>query len=804
MERTEDILVLADGSTVIMQSAVRDTTNGIVFFFRDSASGASHLDDDQMAVILGAHDIALVTLDIGKDETWDGTHCREALTLVKNHFAKYDPWFAFMAEGRACGPLYECLQQSEAYELAYLFVNPWIEIRLPESFPTKKVRLYSQASGMGWEFDAPVWIRGFAEKDRIGSMIQNVKEKDQAFSVAQDLEETHRENSVAQDLEEPHFDNSVVHEATTFILRCFWHTRERAWECFSSILQEEDFLEASPVLQTRDLVERLLNGNVEAAIWLQENWEYLFTKEETEWISPEKWMEEEEARYLLLDLKETIRKGWRQNWPERFFFEAVAADKGHPMARRKLMCHLLDDLTEEEREAVLTILPFEAKEKHSYACVFLGLLAESGQYPYEKPEPETALVYYREAAALCDPEGNYRAGRLMEYHFHNQEEAFQLYRKASETGYPPSVAKRAHELSLYPDRADYSDEKLDLYEVLAEKEDLYLAWMRLARGREEKKDWEGAASAYAGALASAWDDERIEESWSYPIGNDREGVFLLDEQWEVPDITFLQIHLGKILYEYPKLEDDTSAAEYFQMAAEEALHETLEEREEIEACRRTIEKNDYKDPNVGEALYFLGECKTEGKGCEQNPAAGMACYFLAEQLGFEKAGEKTAFWKEAKRFLEESQGREADEEMRRKEAVYQLQMLTKMGLDDEAVEKFALGGSVCFAYEDDYGVSLPDPEDERTRVILDEIRVMEHVHDATAYLVQVTWDFGVTHVSVFFVAAETDEWEFYREQLLHGEPYVYAFDLRYDSDEYCADIGPIGIHFENGRMERVW
>ena len=765
MERTKDLLVLADGSTVIMQSAVRDTTNGIVFFFWDSASSASHLDDDQMAVILGAHDIALVTLDIGKDETWDGTRCREAFTLVKDRFAKYDPWFAFMAEGRACGPLYECLQRSEVYELAYLFMNPGMVIRFPESFPTKKVRLFSQATRMGWEFDAPVWMKSFAGSDP----------------------------SVSE-----------THEAATFILRCFWHTRERAWECFSSILQEEDFLEASPVLQTRDLVERLLNGNVEAAIWLQENWEYLFTKEETKWISPEKWMEEEEARYLLLDLKETIRKGWRQNWPERFFFEAVAADKGHPMARRKLMCHLLDDLTEEEREAVLTILPFEAKEKHSYACVFLGLLAESGQYPYEKPEPETALVYYREAAALCDPEGNYRAGRLMEYHFHNQEEAFQLYRKASETGYPPAVAKRAHELSLYPDRADYSDERLELYEELAEKEDLYLAWMRLARGREEKKDWEGAASAYAGALASAWDDERIEESWSYPIGNDREGVFLLDEQWEVPDITFLQIHLGKILYEYPKLEDDTSAAEYFQMAAEEALHETLEEREEIEACRRTIEKSGYKDPNVGEALYFLGECKTEGKGCEQNPAAGMACYFLAEQLGFEKAGEKTVFWKEAKHFLKDVQGREADEAMRRKEAVYQLQMLTAMGLDEEAVEKFALDGTVCFAYDDDYGVSLPDPEDERTRVILDEIRMMEHVHDATAYLVQIAWDFGVTHVSVFFVAARTDEWEFYRDQLLDAKPYVYAFDLRYDSDEYCADIGPIGICFENGRMERVW
>ena len=791
MERTKDLLVLADGSTVIMQSAVRDTTNGIVFFFRDSVSGASHLDDDQMAVILGAHDIALVTLDIGKDETWDGTRCREAFTLVKDRFAKYDPWFAFMAEGRACGPLYECLQRSEVYELAYLFMNPGMVIRFPESFPTKKVRLFSQATRMGWEFDAPVWMKSFAGSDPSVSDAQDFAESDPSVSATPDVEEHHP--SIA-----------MVQEAATFILRCFWHTRERAWECFSSILQEEDFLEASPVLQTRDLVERLLNGNVEAAIWLQENWEYLFTKEETKWISPEKWMEEEKARYLLLDLKETIRKGWRQNWPERFFFEAVAADKGHPMARRKLMCHLLDDLTEEEREAVLTILPFEAKEKHSYACVFLGLLAESGQYPYEKQEPETALAYYREAAGLCDPEGSYRAGRLMEYHFHNQEEAFQLYRKASETGYPPAVAKRAHELSLYPDRADYSDERLDLYEVLAEKEDIYLAWMRLARGREEKKDWEGAASAYAGALASAWDDERIEESWSYPIGNDREGVFLLDEQWEVPDITFLQIHLGKILYEYPKLEDDTSAAEYFQMAAEEALHETLEEREEIEACRRTIEKSGYKDPNVGEALYFLGECKTEGKGCEQNPAAGMACYFLAEQLGFEKAGEKTAFWKEAKRFLKDVQGREADEAMRRKEAVYQLQMLTAMGLDEEAVEKFSLDGTVCFAYDDDYGVSLPDPEDERTRVILDEIRVMEHVHDATAYLVQIAWDFGVTHVSVFFVAARTDEWEFYRDQLLDAKPYVYAFDLRYDSDEYCADIGPIGICFENGRMERVW
>ena len=240
------------------------------------------------------------------------------------------------------------------------------------------------------------------------------------------------------------------------------------------------------------------------------------------------------------------------------------------------------------------------------------------------------------------------------------------------------------------------------------------------------------------------------------------------------------------------------------MAAEEELSHVLDDEEDEEDCRKDVQRGDRKNPIAGEAMYDLGICRMHGTGCEQKPASAIACLRLAESLGNEKAGEELSFWKEAQQFLEEAQDHEADESMRRKEAMYRLQMLTHMGLSETALEAFSKNGTICFAYDDDCGVSFPDPEEERTREIQDEIKTLEHMHNATAYLVQMTAPLWVTHVSVCYVSACTDEWKFDRKQILDLSPYVYAFDMQYDSKDYCADIGPIGISVHQGGMERTW
>ena len=81
---------------------------------------------------------------------------------------------------------------------------------------------------------------------------------------------------------------------------------------------------------------------------------------------------------------------------------------------------------------------------------------------------------------------------------------------------------------------------------------------------------------------------------------------------------------------------------------------------------------------------------------------------------------------------------------------------------------------------------------------------MEHMHGATAYLVQINSDFGIRMVSVFYVSKELGEWAFDREQLLKGSPFVYAFDMRYDSNRIDAEVGPIGIRVKEGGMVRRW
>ena len=783
---------MPDHTELTIRETTDERTSGIVFGLRDALCQEAHGIMGKMAELLACHHLAMVLPDFSGAEMPDESRFRTIMEKLREYYRSYSPGFCCYAEGRFGNLVTSCLDEGGNFEKPPLLYCLLV-------FPYSKDK-EAEAAGFSCdnerEDETVRTVQGVAEVDNYAlifrfGLASFVRTFPFASEVERDSVEMTDRNETADSFRE---DRSF--QAASFFIRHFEQAEKRTWE----IVSDADHYNDDAAVLAHVLCTITLKGCPEAPLRIKDLADEIERDICREGVPEKAKRDMEEERDLIHRTADIIREKWKSSWPDRCFWEAVAADSGHPGSRRRLFDHLVSDFNEQEREKVLASLREEAQEGHSYASIFLGVLAEMK----EPGDPEMALSFYREAAGYADPEGDYRIGRLLEYRLNQTERAIFFYRKASDAGYLPAMVRMTSHLEKKQSGSEDRIELIALYEEIAYQFNLFFAWKRLGELQEEDADFYGAAEAYRMPQECERGIEREEKNWSYGVGTDRYGIFPADYDFQDTDACEMAVRLGKLLMKDPDLLWDVSALDVFREAAEYVLGVTLNDKEEIEDCIAAVRRQGDTSADAGEAVFYAGLCSLKGIGCKQHAGKAFACFRLAGELGYAGDTNYVDFLNESEEFLRSVQKKPSGKE-RRQEALYRLKLLTLMGMDERIYQRFEQEGVISFI-SDEGEIDIPDPDDERDGLILKEIRRMEQLHHATAYLVSLSYVMTTVDVSMFYVSSEASEWQFDRDQLSDMSPFVYAFNIDPMDDETSidAEIGPIGIAVSDSGMERFW
>lgn len=831
-------LSLPDGTTLQIRDNRNDLTAGILFCLPDLSvdpkADAADGTVAKLAKALKSAHIAVVTIDWPEDYdgiTPSGEDCaarvHEILDVLRADYRDLAPWFLCYASGRFGKAVFAALGEYAPAAMAYCLSDTGLCDLVQELAPYE-YRIRIDAYDLAWEFRCFGMVREFSEASWLSEMTDFIRScflhsKKRSFDLIlssyPDITHGGEELTVGEGID---LIRSLALEGSGRAAAML----DITYQSIAGVNAE-----AGQELDENDILCLSLMDSAADAIRADWNpaWPpYLFwvaaAADAGEWDARAK-LAESLMYDLIPELKEIVIRSLIRE-----------ADEGHSYA------------------AILLGVLAES-----------GVLGKDGSLTadIELPDIDTAISWYRRAAELEDPEGYYRLGRMIEYgeklvmqrktEILNAASAsdtvrtlaeiavvapdkgttsdltestgadlpceapWSLYSKAADAGFFLAQIRMAYHLETLPEEErDLSDLEF-LYTEILEEEDVWWCQVRLAHCREMMGDTDGAAEAYEELLETFDYDEDLEESWSYlGLGSDRyfwvvkptpeEGTKLLP--FSFVSEHSIALRLGKILLENPDASRNYTAEECFRMAGE-AVVKQLGESEDVPPSSLVT-----SDPEEREALYQYGLCLLKGWQCDPDAKNGLRYLQIAALSGKEEAKPYAAFKEEADSFLAEAERTAeakkntlgASEELRRKEAVFRLRLLTLMGLPDETVSRFEKDRTLSLVsdlYEDTRAFT-PEGEDDHEKEIFKEIALMEHIHDATVYLVQVTEDLFTTHVSLFYVSHDIEEWAWDRDQLMRCEPFVYAFDLREDEDDICADIGPIRIEITDGWMTRTW
>ena len=568
-------LSLPDGTALICRDTVTGLTNGIIFCFEDPSSDPDSPKISEMAERFSRRFIALVR--VGWPESLpaaEGTVNAEntafvqtMLETLKEHYSRFDPWFLCYADGFPAQLIFTCFKEYGPAFLDYSLIGTgWDEIIKETSAFSRSV--IASALSSTWQFDHCGMIYPYEDG------------------------------------------------AWDFLQNAFFGLKKRVWRNrFDEAVNGSPWADYSSSEQTEELTALALEGCPEACIELQYSYKYV-----AEESAGELTWEELSLLEMYDSAAAVLAAEWPEAWPPNKFWMAAAARFGHPGARMALA----DDLTgssllPELREILIRNLEMESDAGFSYASVLLGLLAEPGLPVFrDRQNPAKAASFYRRAAELGDPEGNYRLGKLIEYGPAVQEilakelsagdpsvacadcsdlfadllendpmllnDPMLFYEKAADAGYLPAMIRLVCHLETVPENERDLSRIESLYDEITSAEEIGWCLARLGLCREALGDTRGAAEAYECALYnSPIGNDSLCEEWSYSFGIDRfysslmpENEILLTAYPYFPAARplseqFVNLRLGRLLMDDPDLSSDTAPAECFGQAVKKIL-----------------------------------------------------------------------------------------------------------------------------------------------------------------------------------------------------------------------------------------